>query len=192
MPDRDVDGEDPVEEELQHRAAFALAGTQAVPYCPTPKTRPIVGVVPKAPMLAWASQPGSSAQLPSPPLVKAPPDESPAIGPAMGPVRLKAPPNLDSATRFRNTINEAHLRRASTYLPINVPAVKAPPPIRLVTGPDVWMDTPGKAPPPVYRPGQASSSAGRNIGLLGSSSRLPREGFLPEFRADVAETAEIV
>ncbi len=70
--------------------------------------------------------------------------------------------------------------------------MKAPPPIRLVTGPDVWMETPGKAPPPVYRPGQASSSAGESIGPPGSSSHLPPEGFLPEFRADVAEAAEIV
>ncbi len=184
----------PVEAEIQRRVAFALAETQAVPYSPTPKTQPIVGVAPMTPMPVFLglSQPGSSAQPPAPLLLKAPPDEPPMNGPAMGPVQLKAPPNQDSLTMFRNTINEAHLRRASTYLPINVPAVKAPPPIRLVTGPDVWMDTPGKAPPPVYRPGQASSSAGLNIGLLGSPGHLPQEGFLPEFRVDVAETAEIV
>ncbi len=158
----------PVEAEIQRRVAFALAETQAVPYSPTPKTQPIVGVAPMTPMPVFLglSQPGSSAQPPAPLLLKAPPDEPPMNGPAMGPVRLKAPPNLDSVTRFRNTINEAHLRRAATYLPkappnldsvtrfrntineadlrraptylpINVPAVKAPPPIRLVTGPDV-------------------------------------------------------
>ncbi len=75
-------------------------------------------------------------------------------------------PSQDFATMFRNTINEAQ----------SVPAVKPPPPIRPVTERDVWVDTPGKAPPPVYRPGQASSSAGPNIGPVATTAGM----FQPE------------
>ncbi len=186
---------DPVEAEIQRRVALALAETQAVPDSPTPKTPPIVGVDPLIPMPVFPglSQPVSSAQLPAPPLSRAPPGEPPMDGPAMGPVQSKAPPT-PKAHFPADPAGQLTMQTAQSVFPL--PAAQP-----FAMGQATSTPTPSSPTQanPSTRVMSAELLATMYSGsqpmappLLGRPSRIPQEGFLPEFRVDVAEAAEIV
>ncbi len=107
------------------------------------------------------------AAIPKQPQPQPPPQQAAAAAAPAQPPKNPFIPSQDFATMFRNTINGVAQ---------SVSAMKPPPPIRPAMEPDVWVDTPGKAPPPVYRPGQASSSAGPNIGPVATTAGM----FQPE------------